>query len=85
MVDGFYRNVSVVGVFVLRLVFYFIVFVLCRKLIDRHTSEYGVLEAIWTLIPIVLLIILAIPSIMLLYISDERAQPLMILKVIGHQ
>ena len=85
MVDGFYRNVSVVGMIILRFVFYFIVFVLCRKSVDRHTSEYGVLEAIWTLIPIILLVILAIPSIMLLYITDERVQPLMTLKVIGHQ
>jgi len=44
-----------------------------------------VLETIWTLIPAIILIFVAIPSFSLLYSMDEIIEPLLTLKVIGHQ
>jgi cytochrome c oxidase subunit 2 len=44
-----------------------------------------VLEIIWTLIPAVILIFVAIPSFSLLYSMDEIIEPLLTIKVIGHQ
>jgi cytochrome c oxidase subunit 2 len=43
------------------------------------------LETIWTLIPAIILIFVAIPSFSLLYSMDEIIEPLLTLKVIGHQ
>jgi len=43
------------------------------------------LEIIWTLIPAIILIFVAIPSFSLLYSIDEIIEPLLTVKVIGHQ
>jgi cytochrome c oxidase subunit 2 len=47
-----------------------------------HSND---LEIIWTVIPAILLIFLAIPSFNLLYSLDEAIDPVYTLKVIGHQ
>lgn len=44
-----------------------------------------VIEVIWTLIPCVILVLIAIPSFALLYSMDEIVSPSVTLKVIGHQ
>jgi cytochrome c oxidase subunit 2 len=44
-----------------------------------------VLEIIWTLIPAIILIFVAIPSFSLLYSMDEIVEPLLTIKIIGHQ
>lgn len=51
-----------------------------RFLIDNQRVEF-----FWTLIPCLILLALAIPSLRLLYITDERGQCRITLKVIGHQ
>ena len=43
------------------------------------------IEVIWTLIPALILIIIALPSFSLLYSADEVADPVMTIKVIGNQ
>ena len=43
------------------------------------------LEVAWTIIPIVILIIISVPSFKLLYYTDRVAEPEMTLKVIGYQ
>jgi cytochrome c oxidase subunit 2 len=43
------------------------------------------LEIIWTIIPAVILLVIAAPSFSLLYSLDESIDPDMTLKIIGHQ
>ncbi len=43
------------------------------------------IEVIWTVIPVVILIIIAIPSFKLLYYTDRIAEPEMTLKITGYQ
>ncbi len=47
--------------------------------------EAQTLECIWTLIPALILIQVAAPSLILLYILDERRSDRLTIKVIGHQ
>lgn len=42
------------------------------------------LEVIWTVIPVIILIVIAIPSLKLLYYTDRTDNPEMTLKVTGH-
>jgi len=49
--------------------------------VSHHTG----LEIIWTIIPTVILIFIAVPSFALLYSMDELHQPAVTLKVIGRQ
>ncbi len=43
------------------------------------------LEVLWTAVPVVILIVIAVPSIRLLYFQDKAADAEMTLKVTGHQ
>jgi cytochrome c oxidase subunit 2 len=43
------------------------------------------IELVWTILPSVILILIAVPSFVLLYAMDEVVQPAITLKVIGHQ
>ena len=43
------------------------------------------LEVIWTVIPTIILIIIAVPSFALLYSMDELLEPTVTIKVVGHQ
>lgn len=43
------------------------------------------LEIIWTVIPAIILVLIAIPSFSLLYTMDEVIDPLLTVKIIGHQ
>lgn len=47
-----------------------------------HSSN---LEIIWTLIPAVILMLIAVPSFGLLYSLDELIDPTLTLKIVGHQ
>jgi len=44
-----------------------------------------VIELVWTIIPSIILVIIAIPSFALLYSMDEVIEPAVTLKVVGHQ
>ena len=48
-------------------------------------SHNTLIEVIWTVIPIVILIVIAIPSFKLLYYMDRTADPEMTLNVTGYQ
>jgi cytochrome c oxidase subunit 2 len=43
------------------------------------------IEVVWTLIPAILLIVIAVPSFALLYSVDEIVDPSVTVKVVGHQ
>ena len=48
-------------------------------------TDYSSLEVLWTIIPAVVLVILALPSLRLLYIIDEVDTPDLSINVLGHQ
>lgn len=50
------------------------------------TISYGtIIEIVWTIIPALILILVAIPSFTLLYSMDEIIDPMLTIKVIGRQ
>jgi cytochrome c oxidase subunit 2 len=50
-----------------------------------HLVHASTLEIVWTIIPALILIVIAIPSFSLLYSVDEIVEPILTFKVIGHQ
>nr|UPL65691.1 cytochrome c oxidase subunit II [Sinodasynus sp.] len=67
------------------MVSYFMITLMKNKLINRNLLEGQTIEFIWTMMPAVTLIFIALPSLHLLYLIDEVNEPLITLKVIGHQ
>nr|ABY55927.1 cytochrome oxidase subunit II [Pterostichus tristis] len=56
-----------------------------NKYINRYLLEGQMIEVIWTILPAITLVFIALPSLQLLYLLDEVSNPLMTLKSIGHQ
>nr|YP_009443902.1 cytochrome c oxidase subunit II [Speleketor irwini]ATU07123.1 cytochrome c oxidase subunit II [Speleketor irwini] len=52
---------------------------------NRLLLENQMIEMIWTIIPGIILIFIALPSLKLLYLLDEIQSPSITLKTIGHQ
>ena len=51
----------------------------------RYLVEGTTIEIVWTIIPAVILVFIAFPSLQLLYSIDEVVDPSLTVKVIGHQ
>nr|YP_010327169.1 cytochrome c oxidase subunit II [Dryocoetes hectographus]UJG10830.1 cytochrome c oxidase subunit II [Dryocoetes hectographus] len=58
---------------------------LFNNFIHRFLLEGQLIEMIWTILPALILIIIALPSLRLLYILDENYNPMISIKTIGHQ
>jgi cytochrome c oxidase subunit 2 len=59
--------------------------ILFNKFIHRYLLEGQIIETIWTILPAITLILIALPSLRLLYILDEINNPIISIKAIGHQ
>lgn len=56
-----------------------------NKLTHRFLLERQLIEVVWTVLPAITLIFIALPSLRLLYLLDEVRQPRVTLKASGHQ
>nr|AAP50482.1 cytochrome oxidase subunit II [Meligethes coracinus]CAM33305.1 cytochrome oxidase subunit II [Meligethes sp. 2 near longulus ADB-2007]CAM33308.1 cytochrome oxidase subunit II [Meligethes thalassophilus]CAM33316.1 cytochrome oxidase subunit II [Meligethes arankae]CAM33296.1 cytochrome oxidase subunit II [Meligethes coracinus] len=56
-----------------------------NKFTHRFLLEGQLIEIIWTILPAVVLLFIALPSLRLIYILDEVNNPLVSIKSIGHQ
>jgi cytochrome c oxidase subunit II len=56
-----------------------------RNPVPSQTTHNTVIEVIWTLAPVLVLLIIAIPSFRLVYYEDKAEHPDMTIKVTGHQ
>lgn len=54
-------------------------------LTDRFYLRGHTIEVLWTILPAVALVFIAVPSLRLLYLLDEVYTPGLTLKVSGHQ
>lgn len=60
-------------------------FVESKHPVAEKFTHSSILEIVWTLIPAIILVIIAIPSFGLLYSLDELIDPTVTLKIVGHQ
>jgi cytochrome c oxidase subunit 2 len=49
------------------------------------TTHNTMIEVLWTVVPVMILVVIAVPSFRLLYYSDKAKDAEMTLKVVGHQ
>src|ERR1700746_2495776 len=75
-----------ISLFVLGLFLYVIVpYRHDRNPVPTRTSHNTVIEMLWTVVPVLILVIIAIPSFKLMYYMDRVPNPEMTIKVTGHQ
>ncbi len=56
-----------------------------RNPVPSQTSHHTGLEIAWTVLPVLILVVIAIPSFRLIYYLDRTPNPDMTIKVTGHQ
>nr|ACJ69419.1 cytochrome c oxidase subunit II [Diplonychus rusticus]UCU57414.1 cytochrome c oxidase subunit II [Appasus japonicus] len=81
----FHDHAMMILAVITALVAYLMASVLTNKLINRYLLEGQTIELVWTILPAVTLIFIALPSLRLLYLMDEMSNPLLTVKAIGHQ
>lgn len=81
----FHDHALLILILITTLVGYFIVSLSFNKLINRFLLDGQAIEIIWTVLPALILIILALPSLRLLYLIDETTEPSLTIKTLGHQ
>ena len=84
--NGILIVMTVITLFVLFLLFYVSFrFSAKRNPVPSTTTHNTIIEILWTAIPIVILVVMAIPSFRLLYKQEKSDSYDMTVKVIGHQ
>nr|YP_009489429.1 cytochrome c oxidase subunit II [Anomaloglossus degranvillei]YP_009489442.1 cytochrome c oxidase subunit II [Anomaloglossus blanci]AWG47129.1 cytochrome c oxidase subunit II [Anomaloglossus degranvillei]AWG47168.1 cytochrome c oxidase subunit II [Anomaloglossus blanci] len=67
------------------LVLYIISTLMTTKLSNTNTIDAQEIEMVWTIMPAIILIVIALPSLRILYLMDEINNPDITIKTIGHQ
>nr|YP_010885441.1 cytochrome c oxidase subunit II [Congrogadus subducens]QXP99618.1 cytochrome c oxidase subunit II [Congrogadus subducens] len=67
------------------LVLYIILAMVTTKMTDKYILDSQLIEIIWTLLPALTLVLIALPSLRILYLMDEINDPHLTIKAVGHQ
>ncbi|YP_010555700.1 cytochrome c oxidase subunit II (mitochondrion) [Pelodiscus sinensis] len=67
------------------MVLYIITSMMTTKLTHTNTMNAQEVEIIWTILPAIVLITIALPSLRVLYLMDEINNPYLTIKAMGHQ
>nr|YP_009498537.1 cytochrome c oxidase subunit 2 [Alpheus hoplocheles]AWK60852.1 cytochrome c oxidase subunit 2 [Alpheus hoplocheles] len=81
----FHDHAMLVLILITTLVGYMMSTLFFNKLVNRFLLEHQNIETIWTILPALILIFIALPSLRLLYLLDEVNNPSVTLKTIGRQ
>jgi len=81
----FHDYTLIILTLIIILVFYGLLSLLSATLTSQHFLEAQGLETVWTVIPAIILVFIAFPSLKILYLMDEIKNPFLTIKVIGNQ
>lgn len=81
----FHDHTLIILIIITTLVSYLIFILFFNKYINRFLLHGQTIEIIWTIIPTIILLFIALPSLRLLYLLDEINEPIITIKSIGHQ
>nr|WOV68822.1 cytochrome c oxidase subunit 2 [Brachionus falcatus] len=85
LMNYFHDYMMMILVMILSFVTYVFIFVISSPRLDKYTVDSHILETVWTVVPMVILLFMAFPSLYLLYLMEDVANPSLSVKVIGHQ
>nr|UPY81528.1 cytochrome c oxidase subunit II [Exhyalanthrax sp.] len=81
----FHDHAMLILVMITVLVAYLMIMLFFNKYTNRFLLHGQTIEIIWTVLPAIVLLFIAFPSLRLLYLLDEINEPVITLKSIGHQ
>uniref|UniRef100_A0AB74RXR0 Cytochrome c oxidase subunit 2 n=1 Tax=Echinolaelaps echidninus TaxID=2759148 RepID=A0AB74RXR0_9ACAR len=81
----FHDHSMIVLVFIIMMIMYMIMDIINNSFYNRFLLENHDIEILWTVLPALMLIFIAVPSLRLLYLMEEFYQPELSMKILGHQ
>nr|YP_009630615.1 cytochrome c oxidase subunit II [Rhopalopsole bulbifera]QBR55135.1 cytochrome c oxidase subunit II [Rhopalopsole bulbifera] len=81
----FHDHAMLILIMITTLVSYLLSTLFFNLNINRFLLEGQTIEIIWTILPAITLVFIALPSLRLLYLLDEISSPAITLKTVGHQ
>nr|YP_009691998.1 cytochrome c oxidase subunit 2 [Paradyschiria parvula]QEG77633.1 cytochrome c oxidase subunit 2 [Paradyschiria parvula] len=81
----FHDNTMMILIMITIMVSYLMIQLFFNKFINRFLLHGQIIEIIWTILPAIILLFIAFPSLRILYLLDEINSPSITLKSIGHQ
>jgi cytochrome c oxidase subunit 2 len=81
----FHDQVMFILIIIITTVLWLIIKALSGKAYHRYLVDGTLLEIIWTIVPALILVLIAFPSLKILYLMDEVMDPALTIKAIGHQ
>nr|BAM74749.1 cytochrome c oxidase subunit II [Diogenichthys atlanticus] len=81
----FHDHALMVVILISTLVFYTIIAMVSTKLTNMFIIDSQEIEIVWTILPAAILILIALPSLQILYLMDEICDPHLTIKAVGHQ
>nr|YP_009735155.1 cytochrome c oxidase subunit II [Acropyga pallida]QBG38655.1 cytochrome c oxidase subunit II [Acropyga pallida] len=85
MMIFFHDFTMMILTFIMLLIFFIMFSLINNKFINHFLLQGHMIELIWTILPMLILIFIAIPSIKILYLTDEMFNSKITIKTIGHQ
>lgn len=82
---SFHDHALIIVFLISSLVLYIISLILTTSLTHTNTIDAQEVETIWTILPAIILILIALPSLRILYMIDEINSPAVTVKTLGHQ
>ncbi len=77
--------INLILIFIISFVGMIMLIIVMGRHINQNLLEMQIVEWVWTIIPAILLLQIALPSLLLLYMLDETVDSSLTLKTMGHQ
>nr|QZZ18274.1 cytochrome c oxidase subunit II [Elbelus tripunctatus] len=81
----FHDHTMMIIMFITLIVIYIMLNLIFSNKLNRQMLDGQLIELTWTILPALMLIFIAMPSLKILYMMEEMNKPLITIKVIGHQ
>nr|YP_010990619.1 cytochrome c oxidase subunit II [Diostrombus politus]WOW99037.1 cytochrome c oxidase subunit II [Diostrombus politus] len=82
----FFHDISMNTILMITIItFSMMIMTIKNKLFTRNTMDNQPMEIFWTILPSMILLIIAIPSLKIIYMMEELSNPMITVKTMGHQ
>lgn len=85
LISEFHDFIIIVLLIIITFILYIFIWFFFNNFINKNILHNQLIEIIWTLIPMVVLILIVVPSLKILYLIEEILTPYLRVKIIGHQ
>nr|YP_010624553.1 cytochrome c oxidase subunit II [Matsucoccus matsumurae]WBG67624.1 cytochrome c oxidase subunit II [Matsucoccus matsumurae]WRQ20334.1 cytochrome c oxidase subunit II [Matsucoccus matsumurae] len=84
-INMMYEFFMIIMIMISLFIMYMMIILLINNFINKMIMENQYIEIIWTLLPLMLILIMLIPSIKLLYNNNENKNSNLMIKILGNQ